>query len=144
MNYNEENILDNRPTWDEYFKKLATLTATRSTCPRLKVGCILVNDNRLISQGYNGYLSGCPHKAIMYNGHNIGTIHAEQNAITDCAKRGVSCNNTIAYITHYPCFNCAKLLCASGIKKIYYIDDYNNDELVLQLAEIANISITKI
>ena len=133
-----------RPTWEQYFKELAILTSSRSVCPRLKVGCILVNDNRIISQGYNGYLPGCPHEIIMRDGHNIATVHAEQNAITDCAKRGVSCNNATAYITHYPCYNCAKLLCASGIKNIYYINDYKNDELVSELSNLTNTSIEKI
>ena len=62
--------------------------------------------------------------------HNKISIHAEQNAITDCAKRGVSCDGSDAYITHYPCVNCMKLLCASGIKNIYYINDYRNDDIV--------------
>jgi len=138
------NILEPRPTWNEYFKKLTILTASRSSCLRLKVGCILVKDNRIISQGYNGYLASCPHDFIMRDGHNVATIHAEQNAITDCAKRGVSCEGASAYVSHYPCFTCLKLLCASGIKIIYYIDDYNNDELVLQLSKIAGINIQKI
>jgi len=139
-----ENPVDNRPTWEEYFKELCIITAKRSVCSRLKVGCLLVYDNRIISQGYNGYLPHCPHEAILSNNHNIGTIHSEQNAITDCAKRGVSCDGASAYITHYPCFNCMKLLCASGIKNIYYINDYNNDELVNKLANIINIPIKQI
>ena len=138
------NTTNMRPTWEEYFKKLTLLTATRSSCLRLKVGCILVKDNRIISQGYNGYLSACPHELILRDGHNVATIHAEQNAITDCAKRGVSCDGASAYVTHYPCFTCLKLLCVFGIKVIYYIDDYNNDELVLQLSKIAGINIQKI
>ena len=77
----------------------------------------------------------------MQDGHNIGTIHAEQNAILDCAKRGVSCNGTTAYITHYPCFNCIKFLAAAGIKEIKYINDYNNDTLVSDIANIANIKL---
>ena len=96
-----------RPSWLEYFKQIVSVTATRSPCERLQVGCLLVKDN-----------------------HEQATVHAEQNAITDCAKRGVSCNNAEAYITHYPCVNCMKMLCASGIKKIYYINDYKNNELV--------------
>jgi dCMP deaminase len=119
-----------RPSWDEYFKEIVQVTAKRSSCSRLHVGCILVKDNRIISQGYNGFLPGCPHESIVRNNHEQSTIHAEQNAITDCAKRGVSCNNSTAYITHYPCINCCKLLLASGIKSIKYINDYKNDELV--------------
>tara|TARA_B100000902_G_scaffold397478_1_gene461403 strand:+ start:1785 stop:2210 length:426 start_codon:yes stop_codon:yes gene_type:complete len=130
-----------RPSWDEYFCKLATLTATRSSCDRLHVGCILVLDNRIIAQGYNGYLPGAQHTPLMREGHNVGTIHAEQNAVLDCAKRGVSCNGTTAYITHYPCFNCIKILATAGIKEIKYIEDYNNDPMVIDIADFAKIKI---
>tara|TARA_B110000967_G_C18839177_1_gene538431 strand:- start:725 stop:1135 length:411 start_codon:yes stop_codon:yes gene_type:complete len=119
-----------RPSWLEYFKQIVIVTATRSPCERLQVGCLLVKDNRIIAQGYNGFLPGCPHHSIVKDNHEQATVHAEQNTITDCAKRGVSCNNAEAYITHYPCINCMKMLCASGIKKIYYINDYKNNELV--------------
>ena len=117
-----------RPSLDQYYKNIVNLTAERSVCPRLQVGCLLIKDNRIISQGYNGYLSGCPHDPIIKDGHNIGTIHAEQNAIVDCAKRGVSSNLCTAFITHYPCFNCFKLLIASGINEIKYCNDYNNSK----------------
>ncbi len=141
------NELDNelqRPTWNEYFKEMVTLTSKRSPCKRLKVGCLLVKDNRIISQGYNGYLPGVEHKQVMRDNHEIATIHAEQNSITDCAKRGVSCNNSIAYITHYPCINCIKILCASGIKEVRYINDYKNDEFVKYFADQGNVTITKL
>lgn len=134
----------NRPNWDEYFKDIVNVTKTRSPCNKLHVGCLLVKDNHIISQGYNGYLPGCPHKSIIDNGHEIGTIHAEQNAIIDCAKRGVSSKDSVAYITHYPCFNCMKMLCASGILIIKYINDYNNDTNVLMLSELCNVQILKI
>ena len=116
-----------RPSWNEYFKNIVLTTASRSSCNRLHVGCILVKDNRIISQGYNGFLSGHPHESIIVHNHEIATIHAEQNAIIDCAKRGVNCNISIAYITHFPCLNCLKMLVQAGIEKIYYIDDYKND-----------------
>jgi len=125
----KNNIMD-RPSWQEYFKKLVNLTSERSNCNRLKVGCILVNNNRIVSQGYNGFLPGCPHVSYIRDNHEQSTVHAEQNAIIDCAKRGVSCDNCEAYITHYPCLNCVKILLSGGIKKIYYINDYKNDDLV--------------
>ena len=82
---------------------------------------------------------------MIVNNHEQATVHAEQNAITDCAKRGVSTNESDAYITHYPCVNCMKLLCASGIKNIFYIHEYNNDPLVEYFLETSNIEqITKI
>ena len=119
-----------RPSWNEYFKEIVLATAKRSPCERLKVGCLLVRENRIIAQGYNGFLPDCPHDSIIRDEHEQATVHAEQNAICDCAKRGVSCNEAIAYITHYPCLICTRLLLASGISKIYYIHEYNKDELV--------------
>lgn len=139
-----QDISSSRPSWNEYFKRIVIETSKRSPCSRLHVGCLLVKDNRIISQGYNGFLSGCEHKSILRDNHEQATLHAEQNAITDCAKRGVSCDGCSAYITHYPCIICMRLLCASGIKKIYYIDDYRNDELVLYFAQQKNICIEKL
>jgi len=133
-----------RPSWLEYFKQIVSVTATRSPCERLQVGCLLVKDNRIIAQGYNGFLPGCPHHSIVKDNHEQATVHAEQNAICDCAKRGVSCNNSVAYISHYPCLICTRLLLASGIKKIYYINDYNNDMLVDTLCSQKDVEIEKI
>ena len=133
-----------RPSWEEYFKVIVENTATRSPCHRLKVGCLLVRDNRIISQGYNGFLPGAPHGSIVENNHEQATVHAEQNAVADCAKRGVSCNDTTAYITHYPCINCFKIMTASGIREIKYINDYKNDKNVVKLSQLSNISICKI
>lgn len=135
---------NSRPDWNSYFKEIVKVTSTRSPCKRLKVGCILVSDNRIISQGYNGFLPGCPHVSVVRDAHEQATIHAEQNALCDCAKRGVSCDNSIAYITHYPCLICTRLLLASGIKQINYIEDYKNDALVDYFARQKNIKITKI
>ena len=122
-----------RLSWNDYFKKIVLITSERSPCKRLQVGCLLVKDNRIISQGYNGFLSGCPHKSIIRNNHEMATVHAEQNAISDCAKRGVNCNESIAYITHYPCIHCCKSLLSAGIKEIYYIFDYNNDIIITKI-----------
>lgn len=133
-----------RPTWDEYFKSISMLTSTRSSCERLQVGCVIVRENRIIAQGYNGHLPGTPHNSVIIDGHEQATIHAEQNAIADCAKRGVSCSNSTAYITHYPCVNCCKILLASGIKEIKYINDYKNDKLIEKFIKETGTSIKKI
>ena len=133
-----------RPSWNDYFKEIVQVTAKRSPCSRLQVGCLLINNNRIIAQGYNGFLPGCPHESKVRDGHELATIHAEQNAITDCAKRGVSTLGADAYITHYPCINCMKILCAAGIKNIYYIHDYKNDELVAYFSKISSVFISKI
>ena len=119
-----------RSSWDEYFMSTSLLISSRSPCDRLHVGCVLVKDNRIISAGYNGFLPGHPHESVVRDNHEQMTIHAEQNAITDCASRGVSVKESVAYITHYPCINFAKLLGASGVNQIKYLNDYKNDELV--------------
>ena len=133
-----------RPNWDSYFKEIVQVTSKRSPCDRLNVGCLLVNDNRIISQGYNGFLPGCDHKSVVRDGHEQATVHAEQNALCDCAKRGVSCKDSIAYITHYPCIICTRLLLASGIKQIKYIENYKNDDLVEYFCNQLSVSITKL
>ena len=66
-----------RPTWDEYFKKIVMVTSERSPCERLQVGCVLVVDNRIVSQGYNGFISGCPHDSIV--GTDMSKQHFMQN-----------------------------------------------------------------
>ena len=138
---NVVNGFQYRLSWDEYFMSTAFLISSRSPCERLHVGCVLVKDNRIISAGYNGFLPGMPHNSIVINNHEVATVHAEQNAITDCASRGVSAQDATAYITHYPCLNCAKILMASGIKEVRYCCDYNNDNLV---EEITNLNIVRI
>ena len=133
-----------RISWDEYFSKIVMTTSERSPCERLQVGCLLVNDNRIVSQGYNGFLPGCPHESIVRDNHEQATLHAEQNALMDCAKRGVSCNGCTAYITHYPCIICTRLLLAGGIKKIKYVNDYKNDELVKKFTEQCEVCVEKL
>ena len=124
---------EERISWNDYFMKAATLASVRSPCDRLKVGCVIVKNNRLISMGYNGFLAGTDHRSIVRWGHEQATIHAEINAITDAAKRGVSIDDSVAYITHYPCINCFKALASSGVKKIYYQVDYKNDPILEDL-----------
>ena len=136
--------MESRPDWNSYFKVIVQVTSKRSPCDRLKVGCLIVKDNRIISQGYNGFLPGCPHTSIVRDNHEQATIHAEQNAICDCAKRGVSCNDATAYITHYPCLICTRLLIAAGVREIKYIEDYRNDELVEYFVQQKSILLVKL
>ena len=134
---------DERINWNEYFCGIAILVSCRSPSKRLKVGAVITKDNRIISCGYNGFPPGAPHISIMRDSHEINTIHAEQNAISDAAKRGVSIENSTIYITHFPCINCIKYIISAGIKNVIYIDDYRNDEVVIELCQISNINITK-
>ena len=82
-----------------------------------------------------------PHHSIILDDHEQATVHAEQNVITDCASRGVCVRGATAYITHYPCLNCAKILAASGIKEVRFKREYRNDTLV---EEITNLNIVRI
>ena len=133
-----------RISWTEYFSDLAKLVSKRSPCERLQVGCVLVKNNRIIATGYNGFLPNAPHQSIVVDNHEQATIHAEQNCIADCAKRGVETSDSIAYVTHYPCINCYKILIASGIKEINYIDDYKNNVIIEEINKNLNIKINKI
>ncbi len=137
-----------RPSWDEYFMATAVLMSTRSNCERLHVGRVIVTGgerkNRLVAAGYNGFLPGTPHVSRVRDGHEQATVHAEQNAVADAARRGSSVEGCVAYVTHYPCINCAKILAASGIAEIRYRLDYSNDPLVAPLLADAGVKILKL
>ena len=119
-----------RDDWTTYFLKLAALVSTRSTCPRARVGTVLVRDNRIISTGYNGAASGEYHcedgGCVVENNHCSRATHAETNAIGQAAKMGIQTYNSVAYIhddVHSgrdigPCSNCLKVLKAAGVKKV--------------------------
>lgn len=140
---NIKNI-KSRPTWNEYFITVAYLISSRSSSKKLKVGAVIVKDNRIISTGYNGFFSGVEHNSISYNGHEINTIHAEMNAIDDSAKRGVSIKEGSIYVTHYPCIYCLKNIIGCGLKKIYYKEDYNNNKICELLIKQSGIKIIKL
>lgn len=135
---------ENRIGWDEYFMSIALLASQRSPCSRLNVGTVIVKNKRLISMGYNGYIPGGPHVSRVQDNHEQSVIHSEINAIADCAKRGVSLDNSTIYITHYPCIHCFRSIAACGIKQIIYLNDYNNNTLVETLANETNINIRKL
>ena len=143
MNELKNNNID-RLDWDEYFMSIAILASCRSPCTRLRVGSAIVKDNRLVSMGYNGYIPGAPHISRVQENHEQSIVHSEINAITDCAKRGTSLDGSKIYITHYPCPNCFRTIAACGIKNVYYLEDYNNSQIVEDLANDSGITITKI
>lgn len=136
-----------RPDWHEYFMGVAEWTAERATCQRLKVGAAIVCDGRLVSTGYNGSSKNEDHCSDVgcyeVNGHCLRAIHAEMNAISNCAKQGVKLENGTLYVTHYPCIRCMPLVIQSGINEIYYIEDYHNNEFSQHLADVANVKIIK-
>jgi dCMP deaminase len=137
-----------RPSWDEYFMATAVLIASRSNCERLHVGCVIVTGgsrkNRIVAAGYNGFLPGSPHVSRVREGHEQAVVHAEQNAVADAARRGSSVEGCVAYVTHYPCVHCAKILTAAGIAEVKYRSDYKNDPLVAGLLGEAGVDILKL
>jgi dCMP deaminase len=119
-----------RPTWDDYFLKVAMLVSERATCPRMHCGCVLVRDRQILSTGYNGSIPGDDHcddaGCLVVDNHCIRTIHAEMNAILQCSSHGISTNGSIAYVTNLPCTNCAKALITAGIKEVVIFSDYHD------------------
>lgn len=139
-----------RPHIDEYFMHIAELVSTMGTCDRKRVGCILVKDRRIISTGYNGSMPGLGHcddiGHLIEDGHCIRTVHAEINALSQCAKYGISCDGSDCYCNTFPCWNCFKALVNSGIKRIFYLDEYpvNLKDNIHEFAGVLGIPIIKV
>lgn len=137
-----------RIDWDQYFMIQAALLASRSTCNRLSVGAVLVRDKRIIAGGYNGSVSGDEHcidaGCYLQDGHCVRTIHAEMNAILQCAKFGISMDGASLYVTDFPCLQCTKSLLQAGIKEINYIRNYHNDDYAMKLIKLKNIHLHQI
>ncbi|MHC5227621.1 ComE operon protein 2 [Enterococcus sp. LJL99] len=141
-----------RIPWDQYFMAQSVLLSLRSTCTRLEVGATIVRDKRMIAGGYNGSVSGDVHciddGCYVVDNHCVRTIHAEMNAILQCAKFGIATENAEIYVTHFPCLQCTKMILQAGIKKIHYLKDYRNDAYALDLikqvgAEVNQVVLSK-
>jgi dCMP deaminase len=136
-----------RPSWDEYFMRIAALVAERSTCLRRQVGAVLVRDKRLISTGYNGAPAGISHcldVGCLRQQQNIPSgerhelcrgLHAEQNGIIQAALYGISLEGATLYCTNLPCAICTKMLINARIVAIYYKDGYADSLSSLLLSE---------
>lgn len=134
-------------SFEDYFMLQAMIVRAKSTCHRAFVGCVLVKDNRLLATGYNGSVSKQEHcnddNHLLVDGHCVRTIHAEQNAIIQCAKSSTSCEGATAYVSHFPCLHCTKTLIQSGISRIVYYYDYRVDQNAMDMLKKANIDIVK-
>jgi dCMP deaminase len=119
--------MESRACWDQYFINIASVVAMRATCPRRRVGAVIVKDKMIVSTGYNGSVRGSSHcddiGCIMENGHCVATIHAEVNAILQAARNGISTLGTTMYITLNPCMSCYKLILNAGIVKVVCKED---------------------
>lgn len=120
-----------RPSWDEYFIKLADTVAQRATCDRGRSGCVITKDRQILVTGYVGSPKGLPHcdevghlfkKVIHEDGsvtqHCVRTVHAEQNAITQAARRGIALDGGTLYCRMTPCRTCAMLIINCGIVRV--------------------------
>jgi dCMP deaminase len=137
-----------RIEWDQFFMAQCFLISTRSTCTRLAVGATIVRDKRIIAGGYNGSIAGGDHcidkGCYVIDNHCVRTIHAEMNAILQCAKFGVPTEGAEIYVTHFPCLQCTKAIIQAGIKVIYYAEDYKNHPYALELLEQAGVKVEKV
>jgi dCMP deaminase len=144
----KEGQVVKRIEWDQYFMAQSFLLSSRSTCTRLSVGATIVRDKRIIAGGYNGSIAGGDHcidkGCYVVDNHCVRTIHAEMNALLQCAKFGVPTEGAEIYVTHFPCLQCTKSIIQAGINVIYYAEDYKNDPYALELLEQANVKVEKV
>jgi len=145
-----------RPDWKKVFSEITEIVASRSTCARIKVGGLLVRDNRIISMGYNGVPEGQKHceehfklvyklnyydefksfedylnSELFREEHRIfserNELHAEANALIYAAKNGVRTQGSVLYISYSPCMPCSKLILQAGVKEVYFNKPYDRD-----------------
>lgn len=146
------SALDNRPSWDEYFMSISRQVAERSTCLRRQIGAVIVKDKRILATGYNNVPSGIEHcttRGCLRDQLGIPSgerhelcrgIHAEQNAVIQAARHGISIDGATLYCTHQPCILCAKIVINAGIEELVYAGPYP-DELSMELLKEAGMNI---
>jgi len=127
-----------RPSWDEYFMKITEMIGSRGSCDRGRAGCVITRDRRIVATGYVGSPIGLPHcdeaghemHTVTHEDgstsrHCIRTTHAEQNAICEAARMGISIDGGTLYCKMTPCYACAKMIINAGIKKVICAQDYH-------------------
>jgi dCMP deaminase len=150
----KDSTVKRRPSWDEYFIGMANYVATRATCDRGRSGCVIVRDKRVISTGYVGSPPGLPHcddvghemhKVVGEDGvesmHCIRTAHAEQNAIAQAARFGVSLDGATIYCRMVLCYTCAKLAITAGIKRVVAEKDYHASKRSKEILKEAGVKL---
>lgn len=143
-----------KPDWDSYFMTMAKHVSTRGTCDRLQVGAIIASpERRVLATGYNGAPRGWPscddigHMMVQMGERQscVRTLHAEHNAILQCAIYGVSPRGAICYTTASPCFDCFKMLSQVGVTRIVCGTTYDGARMhgvqLVELARDAGISL---
>ena len=145
--------VDNRPSWDQYFMKMAELAATRSTCLRRQVGAVIVKERHVIATGYNGAPKGLPHCGEIGGclRQQLGVpsgerhelcraLHAEQNAIIQAATLAQSIEDATIYVTNQPCSICAKMIINAGIRRIVVREGYP-DAMAQEMLKEAGLAV---
>lgn len=147
-------MTDQRPSWDEYFLDVCDVVSTRATCDRGKAGSVIVRDKRILTTGYVGAPSGLPHcsevghqikKVTHEDGneskHCVRTTHAEQNAIVQAAREGISLKGATLYCKMTPCYTCAKMIINSGIERVVCRKDYHASDDTKKIFDEAGIEL---
>lgn len=146
---------EHRGDWDSYFLEITDVVKKRSTCTRRQVGAVIVKDNNLLASGYNGVptkITHCSETGCLRDQLKVPSgerhelcrgLHAEQNAIIQAAKHGVSIDGGTIYTNTKPCSICTKMIINAGIRKIVYHVDYN-DQLADDLLKETKIRLVKI
>lgn len=150
----EKSVESNRPSWDDYFLGLVDAASKRSTCDRGRSGCVIVRDRQVLATGYAGSPTGLPHcddvghlmkRVIQENGqvteHCLRTVHSEQNAICQAAKRGISIEGATVFTRMTPCRTCAMLLINCGITRVLCERKYHQSEESDKLFNDAGVTI---
>lgn len=143
-----------RPSWDEYFMELANAAAKRATCDRGRSGCVIVKDKQVLVTGYVGSPIGLPHcdevghlfKKTFHEDetittHCVRTVHAEQNAICQAARRGIALDGATLYCRMTPCRVCAMLIINCGIKRVVCEKKYHAGEESEEMFKQAGIKL---
>lgn len=153
----EENKIEKeiyrRPTWDEYFMKIVEMVGTRGNCDRFRGGCVVTRDRRIVVTGYNGAPVGAPtcdeaghemHTIVNEEGvqsrHCIRTTHAEQNAICEAARMGISLEGGTLYCQMTPCYTCAKMLINAGVKRVVCAKDYHTGQRTKEIFQETGVA----
>lgn len=137
MDTNNEKQL----TLDKRYIRMANIWAENSYCTRRKVGALIVKNQMIISDGYNGTPSGFEN--VCEDGNGVTkpyVLHAEANAITKIARSGNNSEGATLYVTDAPCIECSKLIIQAGIKKVFYARQYRLTDGI-ELLERAGIEV---
>ena len=149
-----DNEKQARPTWDEYFLELATAVAKRATCDRGRSGCVITRDKQILVTGYVGSPRGLPHcdevghlmKKVEHEDgrvsqHCMRTVHAEQNAICQAARLGISLSGSTLYCRMTPCRTCAMLIINCGIVRVVCMKKYHDGRESEEMFKLGGVAL---